>query len=99
MESNQSLYLKKGVWVSVFEAHSNERMCDPVCSALDLSVVWSTCDCDTKGTKGLWKWLWLSLSVDFKWAHVCVRLMYVGVCALSGNTLMYVYISKNELIF
>lgn len=57
MEFNQSLYLKKGVWVSVFEAHSSECICNPVFLAPDLVVpsLWSTCDWDTNFTKGAQK--------------------------------------------
>lgn len=61
MESNQSLSLKKGVWVSLFEAHSNEHICNPVCSAPDLSVfgvpVTMTQLFTKEAQKGLWKWL------------------------------------------
>lgn len=38
MESNQTLYLKKGIRVSVFGALSSGLICNPVCSVPDLLI-------------------------------------------------------------
>lgn len=92
MESNQSLYLKKGIQFSVFGAHSSGLICNPVCSGPDLLTpsLYSPLDWGTtyislerhKMSLEMISGFETSVSVDFNWTQVFVCLMYVGVCCV-----------------
>lgn len=82
MESNQSLYLKKGIQFSVFGAHSSGLICNPVCSGPDLLTpcLYSPLDWGTtyislerhKMSLEMISGFETSVSVDFNWTQVFV---------------------------
>lgn len=94
MESNQSLYLKKGIQFSVFGAHSSGLICNPVCSGPDLltpslysPLDWGTTYISLKRHKMSLEMISgfeTSVSVDFNWTQVfvfdvCGRVLCLGL--------------------
>lgn len=94
MESNQSLYLKKGIQFSVFGAHSSGLICNPVCSGPDLLTpsLYSPLDWGTtyislerhKMSLEMISGFETSVSVDFNWTQVfvfdvCGRVLCLGL--------------------